>query len=70
MNPIEPLTARQLNRAIHDAGIAAGIDKRVSMHTLRHYAAPETMPGWPRSSCFQRFAGQLTRHSFMSSFHR
>jgi len=36
MNPLEPLTARQLNRAIHDAAIAAGIDKRVSMHTLRH----------------------------------
>jgi len=30
------LTTRQLNRAIHDAAIAAGIDKRVSMHTLRH----------------------------------
>jgi len=27
---------RQLNRAIHDAAVAAGIDKRVSMHTLRH----------------------------------
>lgn len=36
MNPIEPLTSRQLNRAIHDAAVAAGIDKRVSMHTLRH----------------------------------
>ena len=36
MNPLEPLTPRQLNRAIHDAAIAAGIDKRVSMHTLRH----------------------------------
>jgi site-specific recombinase XerD len=36
MNPIDPVTPRQLNRAIHDAAIAAGIDKRVSMHTLRH----------------------------------
>lgn len=36
MNPVEPLTTRQLNRAIHDAALAAGIDKRVSMHTLRH----------------------------------
>jgi site-specific recombinase XerD len=35
-NPVEPLTTRQLNRAIHDAALAAGIDKRVSMHTLRH----------------------------------
>ena len=36
MNPIESLTTRQLNRAIHAAADAARIDKRVSMHTLRH----------------------------------
>jgi site-specific recombinase XerD len=36
MNPIESLTTRQLNRAVHAAALAAGIDKRVSMHTLRH----------------------------------
>lgn len=36
MNPVEPLTARQLNRAIHFAAETAKIDKRVSMHTLRH----------------------------------
>ena len=36
MNPLESLTTRQLNRAIHEAALAAGIDKRVSMHTLRH----------------------------------
>ena len=36
MNPIESLSTRQLNRAIHAASDAAGIDKRVSMHTLRH----------------------------------
>ena len=35
-NPLEPLTTRQLNRAIHDAAVSAKIDKRVSMHTLRH----------------------------------
>ncbi|MBK6594335.1 MAG: site-specific integrase [Burkholderiales bacterium] len=35
-DPIEALTARQLNRAIHDAATVAKIDKRVSMHTLRH----------------------------------
>ena len=32
-NPIEPLSTRQLNRAVH---AAAGIRKRVSPHTLRH----------------------------------
>ena len=36
LNPMAPLTARQFNRAVHDAAEAAGIDKRVSMHTLRH----------------------------------
>lgn len=36
MNPVEHLTARQLNRAIHIAALTARIDKRVSMHTLRH----------------------------------
>jgi len=36
LNPIQPLSTRQLNRAVHAAALAAGIDKRVSMHTLRH----------------------------------
>ena len=36
LNPVEALSPRQLNRAIHAAALAAGIDKRVSMHTLRH----------------------------------
>jgi site-specific recombinase XerD len=35
-NPINPLSTRQLNRAIHAAAISAEIDRRVSMHTLRH----------------------------------
>ena len=36
LDPIDPLSTRQLNRAVHAAAEAAGIDKRVSMHTLRH----------------------------------
>lgn len=36
LNPVEPLTARQLNRAVHEAALAVRIDKRVSLHTLRH----------------------------------
>ena len=35
-DPVNPLTTRQLNRACHAASQAAGIDKRVSLHTLRH----------------------------------
>jgi site-specific recombinase XerD len=36
LNPVEPLSTRQLNRAVHEARLAARIDKQVSMHTLRH----------------------------------
>jgi integrase/recombinase XerD len=43
MNRVNPLTPRQLNRAIHAAAQAAGFDKRVSMHTLRHYLPFVTM---------------------------
>ena len=35
-DPANPITERQLNRVIHQAAKIAGIDKRVSMHTLRH----------------------------------
>jgi site-specific recombinase XerD len=35
-NPINPVTPRQLNRAVHAAKDLAGISKRVSPHTLRH----------------------------------
>ena len=36
MNPVNPLTARQLNRIVHEAARVAGIDKNVHTHTLRH----------------------------------
>ncbi|MEO6854320.1 MAG: site-specific integrase [Rhodoferax sp.] len=36
LDPTDPLTARQLNRAVHAAADAAGIDKRISTHSLRH----------------------------------
>jgi integrase/recombinase XerD len=35
-NPVNPMTTRQLNRACHAAAHVAEINKRVSMHTLRH----------------------------------
>ena len=38
-NCLEPLSTRQLNRAVHEAAEAAGIKKRVSPHTLRHSCA-------------------------------
>ena len=35
-DPVDPLSSRQLNRAIHAAADVAEIGKRISMHTLRH----------------------------------
>ena len=35
-NPVNPMSTRQFNRICHLAAEAAGIDKRVSPHTLRH----------------------------------
>ena len=57
LDPMDPLSTRQLNRAIHAAADAAKIDKRVSMHTLRHYSASWNMP----SRCRERFAGAAGR---------
>ena len=36
MNPVNPMTTRQLKRACHAAAQMAEIGKRVSPHTLRH----------------------------------
>ena len=36
LDPMQALSTRQLNRAVHDAAAVARIDKRVSMHSLRH----------------------------------
>jgi site-specific recombinase XerD len=35
-DPAQPMTTRQLNRACHSAAQMAEINKRVSLHTLRH----------------------------------
>ena len=35
-NPVNPLSTRQLNRAFHLACSAAEINKRLSLHSLRH----------------------------------
>jgi site-specific recombinase XerD len=36
LDPMQPMSTRQLNRAVHEAATAAHINKRVSMHSLRH----------------------------------
>ncbi len=35
-DPAQPISTRQLNRAFHAAADMAGIDKKISLHTLRH----------------------------------
>jgi len=36
LDPVDSMSTRQLNRAVHEAAVAARIDKRISMHSLRH----------------------------------
>ena len=36
LDPVNPMSTRQLNRVFHATATAAGINKRVSMHSLRH----------------------------------
>jgi integrase/recombinase XerD len=43
-NPVEPLCARQLNRAVRAAAEEAGINKSVGMHTLRHSSGNRIIP--------------------------
>lgn len=35
-NPVNPISTRQLNRALHTATELAGLDKKINLHTLRH----------------------------------
>jgi integrase len=47
--PVQPMTTRQLNRACHAAAQLAEIDKRVSLHTLRHSFATHPAPAFRRA---------------------
>src|SRR6266481_5359434 len=55
----QPLTARQVNRACHIAAERAGIDKRVSPHTLRHNSEAWIIPSaGPDGAEIQAFLGR------------
>jgi integrase len=44
LDPLDSLSTRQLNRAVHEAARAAHIEKRVTMHTLRHSSGSWIIP--------------------------
>ncbi len=46
LNPVNPMSTRQLNRAFHAARKTAGIDKKVTLHSLRHNAEFRIIPSW------------------------
>jgi integrase len=64
-DPAQPMTTRQLNRACHAAAQMAEINKRVSLHTLRHsFAQPGHEPaGAHRAQAQGDPAARLTRRT-------
>ena len=75
LDPVQHLSPRHLNRAIHAAADEAGIDKRISMHSLRHYLPFLTMSGGmgEHAGAFgncrsqHRHAQPITRHSSLNA---
>ena len=65
LNPIDPLTPRQLNRAIHDAALRPASTSACRCIRLRHYAEFRTMPRL-RCDALGRLLARFARHSLIS----
>jgi site-specific recombinase XerD len=63
MNPVNPLTPRQLNRYVHDAADAAGINKRVTSHSLRHAFATHLLERGVDIRIIQVLLGHVKLHT-------
>jgi integrase/recombinase XerD len=62
----KPITAKVVWQAVRQACTRAGIKKRVSPHTIRHYAASRTMPRVDARAPIHRRLNRATRHSLGS----
>jgi integrase/recombinase XerD len=59
---MDSMSTRQLNRAVHEAAEAAHIDKRVSMHSLRHAFATHPFEQGENIRTIQVLLGHKKRH--------
>ena len=67
-NPVNPMTTRQLNRACHAAAQLAEIDKRVSIHTLRHSFATLRYKDYRAEGSYRQKVMTLAADEFIRRF--
>lgn len=68
-NPVNPLSTRSLNRIFHQAVDAAKIDKRVSLHSLRHAFATHLLEAGTDIVVIQQLLGHTSIRSTLRYLH-